>query len=718
MKKINIILITILIILLGGVGFLGFTLFKEMNTVKVPDLNKATLAEVNEWCGSLKENSCKIDYEYSDTVEKDIVIYQSIKEGEKVDGTINFTVSLGKKPVIEIPSNLLNMKKSEIENWASTNGLTAVTYVVESSDNVIEGNVIRIEPHGEPFHQDTPVEVVISSGPSVPEKNVVDGKINITSGEFAGISVSSFETNVKKLNLVPYHNTDKDAYNSSIAKGNIVWHGSGEYVEKETISYGICLGKKDTSNSIDISKGTYVGKTVTDFETAVKNLGLVPTKTDEYEDYSENIGKGKVIWHGSGEYENGEKIRYSVSLGSKDGSEEDLTITKGKYVGKSVSDFEATVKALGLVPQKTSEFETTSTSVAKGYVVWHGSGEYEKGETIRYSLSLGKEGESSSIPDETTIKKEAYVGKTVSEFETIAKSFGLVPQKTTAYEDYSDTVAAGNIIWHGYGLYEKGETFRYSVSKGKKDSGSDSDSMYVSKNTYVGKTVSEFETAAKALGLVPSKTSDYEDYSDTVAKGNIIWHGYGPYEKGETFRYSVSLGKKNSDTTPVTPSTPTETKIPVSADTYVGKTVSEFESAVKALGLVPSKTTEHQDNSSSIPEGNIIWHGAGNYAKGETIRYAVSLGPKAEVTVYLASTSDLAARAYDPSNPTYENSKSNIETYLRNAGFTNYSVTGEKSNDSGTGVLIGVTVNGSKHVARTAYKPDSRIVVTISTGLN
>ncbi|MDO4197664.1 MAG: hypothetical protein Q4D13_01580 [Erysipelotrichaceae bacterium] len=651
MKKLNIVLIIILLALLCGVGFLGFTLFTDMNSIKAPDLSTGTLSDVDAWCASLKDNPCAIEYEYSDTVEKNGVIYQSIKAGEVVDGSITFRISDGPDTTIVLPDNIATLTKTDIGTWVSQNALTNVTYNEEFSDTIEADHIISITPLSTPIVTDTPVMIVVSKG-AENTKTIVNGEIEVTSGEFVGMTLSSFETTVKKVNLVPYHNSNKDDYDDTVAKGNIVWHGYGTYTENENISYGLSLGPSSDENTITITKNTYLNKTVTEFETAVKALGLVPSKTTDYEDYSDTVTKGNILWHGSGDYVDGETIRYSLSLGPESGSSSSTTTT--------VTD------------------------------------------------------------EDRYITKNKYLGYTVTQFETAAKALGLVPSKTTDYEDYSDTVPAGNILWHGYGQYEDGETFRYSVSLGSQSGTSTTTTVtdedrYITKNKYLGYTVAQFETAAKALGLVPSKTTDYEDYSDTVPAGNILWHGYGQYVEGETFRYSVSLGSRSGSSSS---SSGTSSQCYVASETYKGKTVSEFETAVKALGLVPAQTTEKEDYSSTVAAGNILWHGYGYYTTGETIRYSVSLGVETtEIT--LGSVQDLGVVTVGSGTPSFENSKNNITNYLKNsAGFTNVTVNGTTSNDTSEGYLISVTVNGVNHVGRATYSKDAAIVVTISTGMN
>ena len=58
---------------------------------------------------------------------------------------------------------------------------------------------------------------------------------------------------------------------------------------------------------------------------------------------------------------------------------------------------------------------------------------------------------------------------------------------------------------------------------------------------YIGLTVEEFESKAKALGLSPNHNESRDRYDPDVKFGNISWHGSGVYEKNETFNYGVCI---------------------------------------------------------------------------------------------------------------------------------------------------------------------------------
>ena len=646
-NKINIILILTLILTLGTAGFLGYMFIKNNSKVEIPDFLGQDKQAVYDWCGKLDPKySCEILYEENSSIEKDKVFYQSVNAGGELTDNITIKISNGIVQNIAVPSISPETIRSDIEKWASDNGVLSVTYVEEINETINQGNVIRIEPTDK-ISKDTPVTVYISSGPKKEEEttenkdNTSSSNIVVKASDYVGLSVADFESKVKALGLSPNHKTSKDANSSSVESGKIVWHGSGTYEKNETINYGVSLGSSGSS----------------------------------------------------------------------------ITIKSGSYVGKSENEYIEYAKGLGLSPNHKTEWDDYSDTVTKGNIVKHGSGEYEKGETTNYGLSLGKKDSSSSSSKEVYVSYGTYIGKTEDEFKKIATDLNLIPTHKSSKDDYSDTVAKGSIVWHGSGTYKTNDStdpFNYGLSLGKKDSSS-SKEIYVSYGTYIGKTEDEFKKIATDLNLIPTHKSSKDDYSDDVAKGSIIWHGSGTYKTNDStdpFNYGLSLGKKESTPTP-TP-TPTPSTVDIASGAYVGKTESEFVNYVKGLGLNANHNTGWDSYSDSIPAGNIVKHGSGTYTVGETSNYGLSLGPQPVSEGTMLSFNDLASQILSTGD--YNAAKSKMETYLNNQGFSNYSISGRTDRDNGAGVLLSISVDGNTHTSIKNYPTNSRIEVVICTG--
>ncbi len=628
-NKMNILLTFLLTTLLVALGFCGYKLISNNKKVYVPDFSLKSEEEINTWCNSLETNPCTITSEYSDTVEKGKLIYQSIKAEEELTDKISFIISLGKK--VELPTIDENTTKQTIDDWLSTNCFKNILYIEEYSDTVVTGNVIKVEC-ADLNDINSEVKVFISKGKNVTPEDTFD----VEYGTYIGLSQSKFEEAVSKIGLKATHDSSKDAYSSTIDENLVVWHGSGEYVKDEAIRYGLSLGVDP--NAITVESGTYVGKTFDDFKKTVSELGskgLVPKHKEEKDAYSDTIAKGSIVWHGSGTYEEQEEISYGLSLGKEDNNE--IVVTSGTYVGKTFDEFKSIVSKLGtsgLTPIHRDYRDDYSDTIAKGSIVWHGSGTYENGEEISYGLSLGKKDSDSSSSSDIVVTSGTYVGKTFEEFKSLVSKLGtsgLTPKHKESRDSYSDTIAKGSIVWHGSGTYEDGEEISYGLSLGKKSSTSTNTETYIEYGTYIGKTEAEMLADIATLttnGLTPNHghSNHKDEYSDTYAKGTVIWHGSGSYVDKEQFNYTLSLGPKPTTTTTV------------NVVSYAGKSESEFKTYLSNNGLTVGTRTEQ--SSDTVASGYIISNDTGSKSQGSSINYVVSIGKNTVNVVSKSGTSE------------------------------------------------------------------------------
>lgn len=695
-KGVNILLIIILLSLIGALGFFSYKLIFQEDKILVPDFSNSTQQEIETWCNSLEKNPCSFEENYSDDVPKGKLIYQSISANEELGDSISFIISLGQKIEIQLPTVDEDTTKETIDAWLKEHNITnQVNYAEEESNDVAAGFVIRIEP-SIITESNQIINIYISSGSKEDYKDEID----VEAGDYVGYTVEKFNTAVKKLGLSPNHKESKDEHSSTVEVGDIVWHGSGTYVKNETINYGLSLGPGE--GDIIVESGTYVGKTLDEFKEAVAKLGengLTPVHKEDRDDYSNTVKLGSIVWHGSGSYVDKENISYGLSLGPSDAA--DIVITKGMYVGKTLEEFLEVTKNLGLKAEHSETYpDSYSDTIKKGSVDWHGSGTYVKGEVIHYTLSLGKKDGSDS---EIVIKSGDYVGKTLDEFKKLVEALGLVPAHSEAHEDeYSDTIAKGSIVWHGSGTYVDGETIHYTVSLGKKG-GESSTEIVIKSGTYVGKTLDEFKKIVSDLGLTAEHSNTYSnDYSDTIPKGSIDWHGSGTYKKGEVIHYTLSLGKKDKPEP-----TPVKT-VTISDGQYVGLTESKFKSKMDSLNLGANHNS-NKDAYSSQAVGTVIWHNSGTFDEGSTISYGLSLGQETKHinNFTIVSTACEVIGSYD-------STASKTIEYFNNIGFNNVTCVGAQGgiDDESIGIILSITVNGDNLVAGD-YPSDSSIVVTI-----
>ena len=338
------------------------------------------------------------------------------------------------------------------------------------------------------------------------------------------------------------------------------------------------------------------------------------------EENSDTVEKGKII-----RIEPTEKITKDtvvtvyISKGKKENDENsagDFNIKYGEYLNLTVSEFENKVKELGLVPNHDTSRDTSSSSVKKGNIVWHGSGAYVRGEKINYGVCTE---EVKGIE----VKEGEYVGKTEAEFKVEATLLGLTANHDTSRDAYSSTIAKGSVVTHGFGTYVKDEKFNYGLSLGPKSGSQTSTSITVSKGAYVGKSESEFKSIAEGLGLNPVHNSEWdEETTDSSKAGKVCYHGYSSnYTKGENLRYGLYKSKAGSET-PTTPSTGETIKI-ISTQ-FIDKSEAELKSAAEGYGLVPVHNPDWDvETGYASKVGLVCRNGYGTYVKGENFRYGL-----------------------------------------------------------------------------------------------
>lgn len=759
-NRVNIILVSLLLVSLVLMGILGYSVLKPDTNVYAINFNGYTDEEIKAWCEENEiSDKCKLTYEYNNNIPANTMIYQSILEGSPIGQNITFTISKGKELNSVEPLKLTNeLTKDDVVKWANSNNLKYVEYIDKYNNEISKGIVISIEPN-ENLNTETKIVVTISLGEQGSRNT-----ISVSTGEYIGLTVDEFEAKAKQLGLNAKYTNEYDEYSSNIKKDLVIWHGSGEYEVNENFRYSLSLGKDPNAETIEIKKDQFVKLTEAQIKEEATKLGLKAVHNSEWDKYNNSIEKGLVIQNGFGIYEKDENLRYGLSLGKENNITYPLTIEKEKYTNISEDSFISKANELGLKAVKTSEYEDYSDSLEKGKVIWHGSGEYEKGEDFRYSLSLGKK-----VTYPLSIKNKEYVNNTEEEFKKIASGLGLKPVHNSEWDDYSDTIAKGNIIFHGNADdYYADESLRYGLSLGKKnEETSDDEEFEIIKGTYLGYSEQEFINKAKELGLEPVHNESWDDYSSTIEKGKIVFHGFASdYKKGEKFRYGLSLGT-NSQTDMIT----------ITANQYVGKSVSEFESAMSALGLQVSYVSSNDNYSNNVQTGNIVYHESGSFAKGSTIKYGKSLGANPKITVntgYVGKTEEefksyINGLGLNPvksgtensdtyveglvlsystgsfnkganisytlssgkkklyllkpnilqtnyAGDTFDETKNKLKNYLDNQGFTNYSFKNEKSRDYGQGVILEVKVNGSSFTNTAEIDYDSTISITICDG--
>lgn len=203
--------------------------------------------------------SVDVQYEESDEVPENIVIRQSIPEGEMVEehSLVILTVSSGASG-IEVP-NVVGYEETQADTTLSALGFK-VSKQTEYSDTVDEGYVISQTPEAlEKIASGSTVVLTISAGPA--EKTVAVPDLR-------GMTESDAKAKLAASNLKA--GTVTEDYSDSVTKGNVLsqsYSPGTEIGENSSVNFVISLGKKDStynySASISAPDGYVDGSTVT-----------------------------------------------------------------------------------------------------------------------------------------------------------------------------------------------------------------------------------------------------------------------------------------------------------------------------------------------------------------------------------------------------------------------------------------------------------------------
>ena len=203
--------------------------------------------------------SVDVQYEESDEVPENIVIRQSIPEGEMVEehSLVILTVSSGASG-IEVP-NVVGYEETQADTTLSALGFK-VSKQTEYSDTVDEGYVISQTPEAlEKIASGSTVVLTISAGPA--EKTVAVPDLR-------GMTESDAKAKLEASNLKA--GTVTEDYSDSVTKGDVLsqsYSPGTEIGENSSVNFVISLGKKDStynySASISAPDGYVEGSTVT-----------------------------------------------------------------------------------------------------------------------------------------------------------------------------------------------------------------------------------------------------------------------------------------------------------------------------------------------------------------------------------------------------------------------------------------------------------------------
>lgn len=560
------------VLLLVVIGAVVVLLMTPAKAVPVEDFSVKTVAEIQQWASENKipEDQLVVQYEFSDTVDKDKVISQSIPKEGKLgkEDILTIVVSKGPDPDVTVTlPDFKDMTQEEIEKFAEENKLLDVTFEYAVDEKIPEGKFIKLNIADTEIKRSTMLIFTISKGENAEGEDIV-------MPDFMDYTKAKI-TNWAKTNKITV--TWKEAYSDDIAKDKVISQDpkAGETVKTGSkVTVTMSLGKPVEMKSLaKMSK-----------EDALKWLKDNNLKSELSEAYSGSIDYGAVISNSpdSGKVAQGSTIKVKISLGK---------IKMESFIGKKKADAEAFKnKANGLEGKLEFSFGEVESTEPVGTIVSQNvsSGTYmAPGTKVYFEISKGK-----------SVTVDSKSGVSEDEFKNYITGLGLkLGSRSTAYHD---SIAAGSIISNDSGSKASGASVNYVVSEG----------LYTPP-TFTG----TFAEAQNAINAANGKGAGWsiqkagEEYNESTAAGYLISNKQSV--SGKTVYVTVSLGPAPK---------------PVSVGSYAGKSFTEFNSFISNNGL--KLGTKSEEYSEDYAAGVIISNSTGEFPKGTSIDYKVSLGSR------------------------------------------------------------------------------------------
>lgn len=288
-------LIVILILMLSNTG------------VTVPDLRGWKLSDVSLFA-SQNGIVMQIDREFSDIVEAETVISQSLEQGEKIRAgePMKVVVSAGHDPAVTIDlPDIMAMTIEQVEKWAADNYLAKFRLTTEYSDTVPSGKVIRFEINDSTvlnkIRRDTPLYVTVSKGP---EQEIV---VTLPNFKEKSLTECYLFCNENGLELIVNEIHDEFAPYGAIMSQSIK---AGQSVPKgTTITLNVSQGKL-------IEVPSFSGMTRERAGATAGELGIMVSFKETYSGtaagrfISQSVKAGTI-------YERGTVVELSYSIGNK-----------------------------------------------------------------------------------------------------------------------------------------------------------------------------------------------------------------------------------------------------------------------------------------------------------------------------------------------------------------------------------------------------------------
>ncbi len=597
-SKLNIFLSVLLLAIIGVCVWFAFTLFgnpfdKSIVAINFSGMNKT---EVEKWIDDNKLDKSKYNYsfQYDDVIEQNYVVYQSVKEGEKINDSLTIVYSNGKDPsgAKDVASEIKNMSADEARKWFLVNEYTNVSFLYETSDVQEFGKLISVNPSNATksdnitvtYSLGKSIEDIVTTVPnfstyteleirewakqyavdlsikfeehdiakesefisqSIPANKEIKGGqsliVTLSSGKgdgnsktipdsYLGLSESDFISKLKALGFTNLSKSNTTYYAESIEKGNIYSYDDGTFSTSRTINYALSEGKY----TFDAKE--FNDKTKTDAEKVAANLKNRNARIDSKLITIEFVAGDKNDDKAGKTYDcAASKNAISCKVYSSDNSAKALIPTNNQYLGKDPQTYIDACKKLGFTNFKKLDTTYFSTTLKKDTLYSYDDGELSLSKTLEYALSAGPY--SFNANDFNGLTKDEASKKASDLKARNARINGdLITISFT--KGTSSSVGTGKV----FDCTANKNNISCKVN-GETSGGTATGKTATIPDTYLNMKEADFLTKVKALGFTNFAKSDTTYFSENYPAGNIYSYDDGTFDLGKTINYALSAGK-------------------------------------------------------------------------------------------------------------------------------------------------------------------------------
>ncbi|GMQ61900.1 PASTA domain-containing protein [Vallitalea maricola] len=288
--------------------------------------------------------------EYSNEIQDDYIISQSIEPGEKVgkDSTVKLSISKGKDPYekIAVPDFDTSWSKTSIENWIEQNGIINYKFNNIESEEIPSNYLISYELIGatdETFVRSSEIEFAISYTETFDTVVVPD---------FINKTMIDVDIWAKNNNMEYTYSYEKSSlYDEDIIINQSV--KSGEEMDvNEVFSFVISTGDENET----IIMENFLNRTIIDADIWAKNNRIRYTYSYEYSDiYPEDSISYQSI-KADEEIKEGDTVRFIISKGTEE--EEEEIIVMDNFLNRALLDVDIWAKSNGIDYNYTYEYNS------------------------------------------------------------------------------------------------------------------------------------------------------------------------------------------------------------------------------------------------------------------------------------------------------------------------------------------------------------------------